>query len=162
MSRRLIVCVLVLMCLLSGCTDRDQYPTGINLSLQDISLTLPGDFADLSGEKYVEDAVFMYGRKSLVVMGLAEKKESMKAMNLAEYTDTVIHANGLSCTAIQSGDGYLFTYEKPLDGTTYTYTIATFEGVNNFWILQFYGPTASLQENQPEIDIILESIRKNA
>ena len=161
MSRRIFVCVLVLMCLLSGCTDRDQYPTGINLSFQDISLTLPGDFVDLSGEKYVEDAVFMYGRKSLVVMGLSEKKDSLKAKTLVEYTDSVIRGNGLSCTAIQSGDGYLFTHEKPLGGTTYTYTIATYEGTTNFWILQFYGPTESLQENQPEIDIILESIRKN-
>ena len=46
--------------------------------------------------------------------------------------------------------------------TAYTYTAATFEADTYFWILQFYGPTADLQENQPEIDIILESLRKKA
>ena len=161
MSRRLIVCVLVLVCLLSGCADRDKYPEGMNLIFQDIALTLPGDFADLSGESYAQDADFMYGRKTLVLTGLAEKKESLKTMTLAEYTDKVIRANGLSCTATPTGDGYLFTYEKPLDNTTYIYTVATYEGATNFWLLQFHCPKESLQENQPEINIILESIRKN-
>lgn len=162
MSRRLIVCVLVLVCLLTGCTDKDKYPVGITLDLQDISVTLPGDFSDLSGESYAEDADFMYGRKTLVVMGLSEKKEGLKVKNLVEYTDSVIRGNNLSCTAVPNGNGYLFTYEKPLDNTTYTYTVATFEGEINFWILQFYCPKENLRENQPEIDIILESLRKKA
>lgn len=161
MSKRLIACVLVLMCLLTGCGNSDKYPVGKNLSFQDIALTIPGDFVDLSGENYAENADFVYGRKTLVVMGLAEKKDSVKVKTLAEYTDTVIRGNGLSCTATPNGDGYLFTYEKPLAGTTYTYTIATYEGTTNFWILQFYGPKENLQENQPEIKVILESIRKN-
>ena len=159
MSKRLIACVLVLMCLLTGCLDKSKYPDGIAIDCEDMVLTLPGDFVDLSGEDYAKDANFMYGWKSLVVMGTAEKKDSLKAMTLAEYTDTVIRGNELTCTATQSGNGYLFTYEKPLDGTTYTYTVATFEGTTNFWILQFYGPKENLQENQPEIDIILEGVQ---
>ena len=161
MSKRLIVWALVLVCLLTGCADKDKYPLGQNVTFQDLSLTIPGDFSDLSGESYAQDAEFMYGRKTLVVKGLADKKDAVKATTLAEYTDTVIRGNGLTCTATPNGDGYLFSYEKPVGDTTYTYTTATFEGETNFWILQFYGPAENLQENQPEIDIILESIRKN-
>ena len=48
-----------------------------------------------------------------------------------------------------------------IDNTPYTYTTATVEGKNNFWILQFYCPSADLAANQPEIDIILQSIQPN-
>ena len=159
MSRRLIVCVLVLACLLSGCLDKEKYPDGLRKEFDDIIVTLPGDFADLSGEEVAKDADFMYGRKTLVVMGLSEKKADLQGITLAQYTQKVIQGNGLSCSATPAGDGYLFTYEKTLGETPYTYTIATYEGINNFWILQFYGPTENLQENQPEIDIILEGIQ---
>ena len=162
MSKRLTAFGLVLVCLLSGCSDQDKYPSGIRKELDDIVLTLPGDFMDLSAEEAAKDATFMYGRKTLVVMGISEKKADLQVKNLAEYTQQVIAANELTCTATPNGDGYLFTYEKNLGDTPYTYTTATYEGSNNFWILQFYGPKDDLQENQPDIDIILESIRKNA
>ena len=160
MSRRLIACALVLVCFLTGCANDDQYPTGIRKEFQDITLAFPGDFSDLSAEEVAKDADFMFGRKTLVVKGLKENKETVQAASLAAYTQQLIRTNGLSCTADPNGDGYLFTYEKELNGTTYSYTTATFEGAINFWILQFYGPKDDLQENQPEIDIILESLQK--
>ena len=160
MTRRVFAALLV-VCLLAGCGNSQLYPEGKNISCKDLALTIPGDFIDLSGESYAKDADFMYGRKSLVFMGLAQAKADLPGVTLAQYTDRVISDNQLSCAATPTGDGYLFTYEKPLDGTVYTYTVATFAADTCFWILQFYGPTADLQENQPEIDIILESIRKN-
>ena len=162
MSKRLFVCALVLVCLLSGCANQDEYPAGMRVECQDLILTLPGDFSDLSAESVAQGADFMYGRNTLVLVGLAEEKAGLKAMTLAEYTDYVIRGNKLSCSAVPAGDGYLLTYEKTVDNTAYTYTIATFEGKTNFWILQFYGPTADLQENQPEIDIILEGVQPKA
>ena len=158
MSRRLIVCALALVCLLCGCTD-SQYPEGMRLEFDDIAITLPGDFQDMSGENIAEDADFLFGRKTLVVMGLAEEKASLKSMTLGEYTEYVLQGNGLACEIDSIGDGYLFTYEKPVGDTIYTYTIATYEGTTNFWILQFYCPKENLQENQPEIDISLEGIQ---
>ncbi len=161
MGRRIFAGLLVLVCLFAGCGNSGLYPEGMNIACKDLALTVPGDFADLSGEAYAEDADFMFGRKTLVFMGLAEAKADLQDMTLAQYTDRVISGNQLSCTAAPVGDGYLFSYEKPVGDTVYTYTVATYETDAYFWILQFYGPTASLQENQPEIDIILESIRKS-
>ena len=162
MARRILAAILAAVCLLAGCGNSALYPEGKNITCKDLALTIPGDFVDLSAEESAKDADFMFGRKTLVFMGLAQAKADLKDMTLAQFTDRVISENQLSCTASPSGDGYLFTYEKTLDSTAYTYTVATFEADTYFWILQFYGPTADLQENQPEIDIILESLRKKA
>jgi len=155
MKRRLCACLLVLVCLLSGCTD----PVGMAVTHKDLTLILPGDFLDLSAESAGEGADFLYGRYTLVFKGLSESKAVLKKMTLEEYTAYVISCNKLTCTPVPSGDGYLFTYEASVGDTVYSYTTATYESRENFWILQFYCPKDKLEENQPEIDIILEGIQ---
>ena len=157
MKRRLCVCLLVLVCLLGGCTD----PVGRAVTHKDLTLILPGDFLDLSGETAADGADFLYGRYTLVFKGLAESKSNLRDMTLTEYTAYVISCNQLSCAPAPFGDGYLFTYEANVGDTVYSYTVATYEARENFWILQFYCPKDTLAENQPEIDIILEGIQPN-
>lgn len=160
MKRRItaVLCLLVAVCLLAGC---DTYPQGTTITCQDLTVTLPGDFIDLSKDGIAKDADFLYGRKTLIVMGLSEKKSDLKQMTLEEYTAYVIKGNELTCTPERSGAGYVFTYEAPAGEDTYTYVIATFEGNTNFWILQFYCPSTDYGENKAEIDIILEGLRPN-
>ena len=155
MKFRRIFCLLVLLCLLAGCTD----PIGRTVTHEDLLLTLPGDFLDLSGESYAQDADFMYGRKTLVFQGLSEKKSDLQEMTLAQYTSYVITGNGIASTPAPYGDGFTFTYDAPIGDKTYTYTVATFEGPERFWILQFYCPKENLAENQPEIEVILEGLQ---
>lgn len=152
-----VLCLLALLCLLGGCSD----PVGTSIVCEDLIVTLPGDFIDLSEGSYAQDADLLYGRKTLIVMGLAEKKAVLKEMTLEEYTAYVISGNKLDCTPEASGDGYIFRYEAPVGDTTYTYVTATFEGQANFWIFQFYCPSANFTENEPEIKVILEGIRPN-
>ena len=147
----LAVCLLAVL-LLTGCSD----PVGYAQTHKDLTLILPADFIELTGD---DDADFLYGRHSLVFKGLAESKESLEEMTLQAYTDRVISANKKTATPKASGAGYVFTYEAQVDGGVYSYTVATFEGQENFWILQFYCPKDTLAENQPEIDIILEGIQ---
>lgn len=155
MKQRIFACLLVVLFLFSGCSD----PAGKAIFHKDITLILPADFLDLSGESYAKDADFLYGWNSLVFKGLSEPKSALQEMTLAQYTGYVISGNELACTPAAHGSGYLFTYEAPIGDTAYTYTTATYEGPENFWIFQFYCPTADLAENQPEIDIILEGIQ---
>ncbi len=151
------LCLAVVLCLLGGCSD----PVGITDVYEDLKLTLPGDFINLSEESFAGDADFLYGKDTLIVMGLAEKKAGLKKMTLEEYTAYVVSANKRHSTPEAFGDGYVFSYEATVVDTPYTYTVATYEGEVNFWILQFYCPSHKLSVNQPEIDIILESIQPN-
>lgn len=152
----LILCLLLPVGMLAGCND--DFPEGKTLTFADLQLTLPGDFIDLSGEGIDADADFLYGRKSLIVKGAAEEKAKLQAMTLEQYTALVISGNQLQTTPQAYGKGYQFTYESAVGGEMYTYVTATFEGKNNFWLFQFYCPTAELGENQPEIDMILSGI----
>ena len=153
----LLAACLLVGCLLTGCGD--QYPEGNTLSFADLQLTLPGDFIDLSGENIDADADFLYGRKTLIVTGAAEDKAKLQEMTLEEYTALVISGNQLEATPTAYGKGYQFTYEKLVSDQMYTYVTATFEGTHNFWLFQFYCPTADLAENMPEIEIILSGIQ---
>ena len=152
MKRRIFACLLAVF-LLVGC---GADPVGYGVQHKDLNLILPADFIELDN---AEGADFLYGRHSLVFKGLAESKESLKAMSLKEYTDSVVSANKKDATPKASGAGYLFTYEAKVGEEVYSYTVATYEGQENFWILQFYCPKDKLAENQPEIDIILEGIQ---
>ena len=152
----LCLCLLLTVSVLTGCGK--EFPEGKILQFGDMALTLPGDFIDLSGEGIDADADFLYGRKTLVVKGAAELKSQLQEMTLEEYTALVISGNKLEVTPIAFGKGYTFTYEKTVGGESYTYVTATFEGNTNFWLFQLYGPTKDLQENQPEIDMILSGI----
>ena len=154
MKRRIFVFLLVVF-LLAGCSD----PVGRAVVHKDLTLVLPADFLDLSEESAAEGADFLYGRHTLIFKGLAEDKSSLEGMTLKEYTDNVISGNKKTATPQASGAGYVFTYEANVDDTIYTYTVATYEGQENFWILQFYCPKETLAENQPEINIILEGIQ---
>lgn len=151
MKRRIFACLLVVF-LLVGCSD----PVGRAVVHKDLTLILPADFLALEN---TDGADFLYGRHTLVFQGLSESKKSLKAMSLQEYTDYVVSANKKTATPKASGDGYVFTYEANVGDAVYSYTVATYEGQENFWILQFYCPKETLAENQPEIDIILEGIQ---
>ena len=74
------LCFVLTMGVFSGC--KDNFPEGKVLEYSDMQLTLPGDFADLSGEGIEADADFIYGRKTLVVTGAAEDKSKLQKMTL--------------------------------------------------------------------------------
>ncbi len=155
--KRVCAFVCLLLFLLSGCND--GYPEGKNLTFADLQLTLPGDFMDLSEEDIDADADFLYGRKTLIVKGAAEDKTKLQEMTLEQYTSLVISGNQLKTTPEVYGKGYTFSYEKTVNGETYTYITATFAGTDNFWLLQFYCPGKDLEENRPEIDMILAGLK---
>ena len=151
------LCLLLAFCLFTGCND--GYPEGKTLTFSDLQLTLPGDFMDLSAEGIDADADFLYGWKTLIVKGVAEKKADLQEMSLEKYTSLVIAGNDLQCTPERFGNGYRFTYTSMAGDTEYTYVTAAIEGNTNFWLLQFYCPSVNLSENQPEIDIILSAVQ---
>ena len=152
MKRRIFACLLLVF-LLVGCASD---PVGYAKQHKDLTLILPADFLELEN---TDGADFLYGRHSLVFKGLSESKKSLQAMTLQEYTNYVISGNQKDATPKASGAGFIFTYEATVGDAVYSYTVATYEAQENFWILQFYCPKDTLAENQPEIDIILEGIQ---
>lgn len=148
-----VICLVVVLCLLGGCAK-----DGVSITCKDLTLTLPADFMDLSSESYAGDADLFYGRKTLILKGLAEKKAGLVEMTLEQFTGYVIASNKLSCTPAPTEYGFVFTYEAAVGEKSYSYTTATFDGEENFWILQFYCPSENAAEHEAAIDAILKSI----
>jgi len=150
--------ILAIICLLGGCSS----PEDKSVICQDLTFTLPTVFLNLSEEAYAKDADFLYGRDKLAVMGLAEKKSVLKKMTLEEYTGYVISGNKLSCTPVKTQAGYQFTYETAVDGVRYTYTSATVETAEHFWIVQCYCPSGDAAGYRDMMEEILGSLRPHS
>lgn len=148
--------VMLALFMLAGCAENPMLDT---IAHEDILLTLPIDFLDLSQESFAKDADFLYGYDSLIVMGMAEKKSALQEMTLEQYTDLVISGNKLTDAPKKDGDRYLFTYEMPVGDGVYTYEVATFEGSTHFWIVQCYCPKADYNKHEISIAAILGSIQ---
>ena len=154
MKRYAAVCLLLVLCLLGCSASRDT-----QVSCKELTLTLPGDYLDLSGESYAQDADFLYGRERLIVLGLGEAKTDLEIYTLDAYTALVLKGNSLACTLETVENSYRFTYDAPVGDTVYTYVTGTYEGPEHFWVVQCYCPAEDLETYQQEITAILDSVR---
>ena len=153
-SASALICLICAMCLLGGCAA----PADMPITCGDLSLVLPAGFMELTDVSAAQSADFLYGKDTLIVMGLSERKDSLQKMTLEEYTTLVIRGNGLDVTWEKIPVGYRFAYEASVEEDTYTYVAATCETGENFWIIQCYCPKGTLSGNIETITQILESI----
>lgn len=151
---RRILCVIAIVCLLGGCASRAD---GV-YTCKDLTLSLPGDFEDLSEEPYGQDTDFLLGQDKLIIMGLAEKKTDLPQLSLKDYTDLVLQGNNLTCKAQETANGYLFSYEAPVDGEVYAYEAVTLESSDHFWVIQCYCPAEHYRMLEPLIAGILANV----
>lgn len=151
---RRILCVIAIVCLLGGCASRADAV----YTCKDLTLSLPGDFEDLSEEPYGQDTDFLLGQDKLIIMGLAEQKTTLKEMDLKTYTALVIQGNHLDCQAETIDGRYRFTYEAPVEDTLYTYEAITLETDKHFWVIQCYCPADHYRMLEPLIEGILANV----
>ena len=151
----IIASVLLLLGMLTGC-GRKAFTCG------DLQIDIPGDFIELSQpDTDGENKDFLFGRDTLIVKGMAEKKSGLKQMSLQEYTDLMITGNELDCSATVGRNGYRFVYRAEVGESTYTYFSATFEGKDNFWSVQCYCPSEDFAKHQQTMEALLDSVKTN-
>ena len=146
MKRAVSVCLLLALLLLSGCSQTREF------THQELILTLPEAFTDLSDQDYAQAADLLYGCGDLAILGIREDKQLLSEYGLSptaeEYAQMVIDANGLSA-ALEETDGFChFTYEASAEGVSCTYLTLVLEGDACFWTLQAYCPTESFAQNR--------------
>ena len=148
----LAVCLLLVAVSLSGC-GRELYKAGA------LEIAIPDNYIDLSQADYAKDADFLFGRDTLIVMGIAEKKAGLKEMTLAEYTDLLISGNELETARTLGPNGYRFAYRATVGEDTYTYYTGTFEAGDHFWTVQCYCPTGDFAKHSQQMEEILASVK---
>ena len=148
----LFVCLLLILASLTGC-GRELYKAG------SLEIDIPDSYIDLTQAEYAKEADFLFGRDTLIVMGIGETKVGLKAMTLAEYTDLLISGNKLETTRTTGPNGYRFAYRAAVGENNYTYYTGTFEAGDYFWTVQCYCPSEDFAKHSQEMEEILSSVK---
>lgn len=158
MKTRKFALVLSALCILfCGCGVSDK-----TVTVDKLSVTLPGNYADYSNESFSANYTFTYGYQDIAVMGLKEDfslfREYGLDPTLEEYLNLVISANGITQPATEDNGLYTFSFSSDVDGVMYSYLAAVYEGSDAFWLVQAGCQSQNFGDNQELFRQILHSV----
>ncbi len=153
MGKRTIAVLLLIVFCLSACQKGQQ------LVFDDLQLTLPETYINLSSEDYAADADFLYGNEGLILLGFAENRADLNDCTLAAYTELLILGNDLGCIPEQTNFGYRFSYEAPVEDEYYIYEVGIYASQDRFWTIQCYCLAEDHPRYTEEIARIFDSIQ---
>lgn len=155
--QKLVLILLALCILFCGCGVSDK-----TVSVDKLSVTLPGNYADYSNESFASYYTFTYGYQDVAVMGLKEEFSMFREYGLdptlGEYLDLVISANGITQPATEDNGLHTFSFSSEVDGVMYTYLAAVYEGSDAFWLVQAGCQSQNYEKNQALFRQILHSV----
>ncbi len=155
-----ILCLILVLSLLAGCTDLTK-----TVTCQELSLEVPMTFLDLSGQEYAQDVNLLYGFGNVVVAAVrddrAELESYIEDLDLEGYGELVVELNELDSGLIQKDGLWTFSYEADSDGEMFTYVATVYESDVSFWTVQGYCPTAEYEKYQDTIWDIVSSAKIN-
>lgn len=156
-TSKLLALVLALL-LLVGCTLPDK-----TVSCEDLTISLPGHFVDLSDQDVAQSMTFLYGFGTVAVMGLREARSELEAnypnITLEQYAKSIIAVSRLDCVLTQRDGLYTFTYTAAADSLSFTYLSAVYEGTDAFWVVQAYCLTEEFPKNEASLWQYLLSVK---
>ena len=144
---RVMALALVLL-MLAGCAVGTK-----EFTCRDLTITVPGNLKDVSSRSEFAAYTFTLDSSDLAVFGLQESYAEypvLEGYSLQEYTDLVIQANNLTCSAVKraGGDYYYFTYDYQTEAGAYRYLTGTFQSDAGFWMVQITGPILEYNESE--------------
>ena len=144
---------LALLVSFSGCGQ-----SSATYTFEDLSITLPAEYIDLSGAEFAGDLTFLYGLEPITVSGLRESKSTFTAngldVDLEYYGQLLISANKVNAKLDQKDGILFFTYASG----GFSYVVTLWETEEAFWMVQAYCPTENYNKVKNDIWQILNSI----
>ena len=152
--------VLALVCaLLSGCGAVGDK----QITVEDLTLTIPGYYQDMSTMEGTSDMTFAYGFLDALVCGIREEFSlfgDYKPDSLADYAQLVIEVNGLDCQTEDYNGILTFRYTTDNGDGAHSYLAAVFESSNAYWLVQFGCSAENFEGNLAKFQKILTSIQE--
>lgn len=150
-----LLVVVLLSAFLTGCGNRN---TSAAYTHEDLTITLPADFIDLSEQDFAAELSFIYGLDPITVNGLREPKSTFAAygldVDLERYGQLLISGNNVQAKLEQKDDILFFTYT--VNG--FSYVVTLWESEDAFWMVQAYCPTETYNKAKSDIWNILSSV----
>ena len=143
---RVLLCVLLVVCTLAGCSAAPK-----TFTFQELSITVPGELKDVSSKSEFYQYTFTLDSDEMAVFGNREPAGQLNAsgMTLEDYAELIHTANGFSFIPTQrAGHDYLYSYnEATADGTAFKYLIGYFQDGDIFWLIQVAVPVTKYDES---------------
>ena len=153
--KKIILLLVVLSLCLSGCRAKE---TSAPHTCQELTIRIPTDYIDLSGESFAEGLDFVFGLDPVAINGLREAKETFAAygleLDLQTYGELLMESNNVSSQLDQKDGIWHFSYTSG----DFTYVVTLWETEEAFWTVQAYCPTADYDSVKDNIWEILSSV----
>ena len=154
---KLATLCLVLAVLLCACSLPDRVFTCKNLSI-----TLPGSFADLSSTLDGDDLDFFYMTAKTGITGYRVEKASMtedaESLTPENFVELMQYSNAHTGKVTHRGDICSYIYTAETDGEDFTYLVAVFDAEDALWVLQCYCRTAEFSKTEETFWSYLETV----
>ena len=161
--KKCISVMITLILLLGLCACGQEKVATVAHTYDDLTISLPENFIDLSEEAYASGLSFLQGLDPIAVNGIREEKaifaEYGLEMDLARYAKLVTMSNNLGVQPVEKDGVLTFSYEATTDGVSYTYVVTVWETDDAFWTVQTYCPTADYSKVQSQLWEILTSVK---
>ena len=153
-----ITFLLVLVLLSTFLTGCGTGKTSSTYTHEDLTITLPADYIDLSDRDFAAELSFVYGLDPITVNGLREPKSTFAAygleMDLVRYGQLLISCNNVQAKPEQKDGILFFTYTA----NGFSYVVTLWESEEAFWMVQAYCPTADYNKVKDDMWKILSSV----
>ena len=154
MKKALLLLVVLCLCL-SACGAKE---TTAPHAYEDLTIRIPTDYIDLSGEEFAEGLSFVFGKDPIAINGMREEKATFEAygleLDLQTYGKFLMKSNNVT-SELEEKDGVLhFTYTSG----EFTYVVTLWETGEAFWTVQAYCAAGDYNKAKGDIWDILKSI----
>ena len=154
MKKALLLLLILCLCL-TGCGAKE---TTAPHSFEDLTIRIPTDYTDLSGEEFAQDLTFVFAKDPIALNGHREEKALFAAyglqLDLEAYGDLLMKSNNVNSTLEQKDGIWNFSYTSG----DFTYVVTLWETESAFWTVQAYCPAEEYSKIQKDIWNILSSV----
>ena len=157
-----VLVVLILCCsLLCGCSMLPDALDPIVLTVDDLTITMPGYY-----ENYVTELIdtetggyFVYGYSEITITGLRDSYEVFDQVPTLEgYANKLIQDNEITAE-VEMVDGLTtFTYRQLQNSDSYTYSTAVYAGTDAFWMVTAGCKTLNFDAIKDKLVDILKTV----
>ena len=155
---RKLIALSTLICLCLSIAACGHEPSLKSHTFQDLTIQIPTDYINLSGEEYAAGLDFVFGLDPIAVNGLREEKAAFEAygleLDLQRYGDLLMKSNNVKSTLSEKDGIWHFSYASG----EFTYVVTLWETEDAFWTVQAYCPTQDYSKVQKDIWNLLSSV----
>ena len=153
--KKLILLLLIFSLCLTACGGK---AANITHTFTDLTIQIPEDYINLTGEEFAEGLEFVFGLDPIAINGMREEKATFAAygldIDLEFYGSLLLKSNNIS-GKMEEKDGIpTYTYSSG----DMTYVVTLWETEEAYWVVQAYCPTENYANVKNDMWKILSSV----